>query len=113
MHWTPPTYQDLDCRTVAMIQQQVIKQRKQNVVTRLFLAKACKDAITGWNEDLNRILRIFNVRSVGNGCARYILTAFQTELGINNHLLIADIHRVVVPGPGQGGVHGNLVSMIF
>jgi len=68
-------------------------------------SSSCKDAIAAWNQDLNRILGIFNVRSIGNGSARYILMAsFQTELGINTHLLVVDIHRNMV---------GNLVSMTF
>lgn len=55
----------LNPRTVANIQKKVIKQGKQNVVSRLLYAKNGKDAITIWRQDLNRILHIFNVRLIG------------------------------------------------
>jgi hypothetical protein len=43
----------------------VVKNSKRNPVSRLFRAKNDEDAIAAWRQDLNRILHIFNVRSVG------------------------------------------------
>ena len=48
-----------------------------------------------WRMDLNRILHVFNVRSVTS--ARPSLTVpLQTELAINTHLAVSDIRRNVV-----------------
>ena len=46
------------------IQRKIVKQGNRNAVSRLY-AKNDKDAIVAWRQDLNRILHIFNVRSVG------------------------------------------------
>ena len=46
------------------IQRKVIKQGKRNAVSQLFHAKNDKEMITTWRADLNRILLVFNVRSV-------------------------------------------------
>jgi hypothetical protein len=51
-------------RTVAEIQRNVMKQSNRNPVSRLFHAKNDKDTIAAWRLDLNRILHVFNVRSV-------------------------------------------------
>ena len=55
-----------DRRTVAEIQRKVIKQSGNNPVSRLFHAKNDKEMITSWKLDLNRIIHVFNVRSVGS-----------------------------------------------
>ena len=86
------TYQGLNYRTVTVIQKKVIKQGKRNAVSRTFHAKGDKDKILAWRQDLNGILHVFNVRAVSP--ARHPLTAtFQTELTINTHMLVVDIHR--------------------
>ena len=48
------------------MQKNVNKQGKRNVVIRFMLAKGDKDKIAGWNQDLFRVLHVFNVRSVGS-----------------------------------------------
>ena len=55
---------DPNRRTVSEIQRNVVNRGKRNVVSRLFHAKNDKDTIAAWRLDLNRILHIFNVRSV-------------------------------------------------
>jgi len=57
------TYQALNRRAVAEIQRSVIERGKRNVVSRHFHAKNDKETIAGWRQDLDRILRVFNVRS--------------------------------------------------
>ena len=52
------------CRTVAEIQRKVIKQSRRNPVSRLFHSTGDKDIIAAWRLDLNRIIHVFNVRSV-------------------------------------------------
>lgn len=81
-------------RTVAGIQRKVIKQSKRNTVSRLLRAKDDKDAIADWRLDLNRILHVFNVRSITY--APPLLTVrFQTELAINTHAAVSDIRHDV------------------
>lgn len=83
------------------IREKVIEEGKRNAASRYFFAKSNKDMIVGWREELNRILQIFNVRPVDS--VRRSLTAFcQTELAINTHTLVADIHRSVMAGAVGG-----------
>ena len=58
------TYRVLDCRTVAEIQNKVVKQSGRNAVSRLFHARNDKEALGAWKSELNRILVVFNVRSM-------------------------------------------------
>jgi len=41
-----------------------MKQSERNVVSQLFHAKYNKEKIAAWKLDLNRILHVFNVRSL-------------------------------------------------
>ena len=79
-------------RTVAKIQKKIVKQGKRNAVSRLFRAKDDKEAIATWNQDLIRILHVFNVRSF-DPAWKSLRSFFQTELAINTHVMVADIHR--------------------
>ena len=51
-------------RTTASIQNEILVKRQRNAVSKVFHSKVDKDKITGWKGELNRILQIFNVRSV-------------------------------------------------
>ena len=53
-------------RSVVDMQKNVVKLGKRNVVFRFFLSKADKDKIVAWNQDLARVLHVFNVRSIGS-----------------------------------------------
>ena len=53
-----------DHRAVGEIQMKIVKQGKRNAVSRHLHARNDKDKIAGWTSDLNRILHIFNVRSI-------------------------------------------------
>ena len=55
---------ELSIRTVAEIQRYIIKWGKRNTISRHYHAKDDKNAIVAWRLDLNRILQVFNVRSV-------------------------------------------------
>ena len=57
-------YQTLNRRAVAEIQRDAVKQGKRNAISRLLHAKDDKDTIATRRLDLNRILHVFNVRSV-------------------------------------------------
>jgi hypothetical protein len=47
------------------MQKRVDKQGKRGVLFRFMLAKGDKDKIAAWNQDLMRILHVFNVCSTG------------------------------------------------
>jgi len=80
---------------VAEIQSNINKRGKRNKVSRMFHAKDDKEAIAAWRLDLNRILHVFNVRSVAS--ARSLLTVHpQTELAINTNVAISDVRHKVV-----------------
>jgi hypothetical protein len=49
---------------VGEIRRKVIKQSGRNAVSRLLRAKNDKETIAAWKIELNRILQVFNVRSV-------------------------------------------------
>ena len=53
-------------RAVVEIQKNVTKQSKRNPVSRLLHAKGDKEAIAAWRQELNRILHVFNVRSIAS-----------------------------------------------
>ena len=84
----------------------MIKQGKRNVISRHLHAKNDKDKIAGWKLDLNRILQVFNVRSVIPVWPLLTLD-HQVELVINIHvgvsdtrIMVSDIHRTIVKGGG-------------
>ena len=60
-HFTNDTF---DRSTLADIQRKVIKKGKRNAISRLIHAKNDKEMIAAWKSDLNKILLVFNVRSV-------------------------------------------------
>ena len=116
MSWTDdvrfgqPTDGALDRRTVAEIQGKVIKRSGRNAVSRFVHARNDKETITTWRSDLNRILHIFNVRSVV--FTRPSLTiSFQTELAMNTHITVSDIrHDVSKIVRGEVGIQARSVS---
>jgi len=47
------------------MERKIIKQGKRKAVSRFFHVTNDKETIAAWRSDLNRILLVFNVRSVG------------------------------------------------
>ena len=94
---------------MAEIQRNIVNQGKRNVFSRHFHAKTDKETIAGWRLDLNRILHVFNVRSIPS--VRISLTVRpQTELAINTnvvvtstHTIVSEIHRTMVESRGVAG----------
>ena len=72
----------------------VIKQSKRNVLSRLFNAKDDKETIAAWRLDLNRILHVFNVRSIPSS-PPLLTIRFQTELAINTHVAVSEVRQEV------------------
>ena len=97
----------------------MIKQSRRNPVSRLFRAKGDKDMIAAWRLDLNRILHVFNVRSII--CSPPLLTVLlQTELAINTHTavyntqnIVSEIHRTIVNSREGTDGSSRLVSDLF
>lgn len=58
------TDEDPDCRTVAAIREKATQNGQRNMASRLIHRMVDQDAITGWKQDLLRILQLFTVRSV-------------------------------------------------
>ena len=54
----------LPFRTIDGIRGNVIKRGERNMISQLLHVKSDKEAIATWNLDLNRIRRVFDVRSV-------------------------------------------------
>jgi len=101
---------------VEEIQEKVVKQGKRNVVSQLFHAKDDKQQIAAWRSDFDRILQIFNVRSIVT-VWRLLTLDSQTELAIDTnvtvaetHNMVSNIHRTVVGGQGGSGGRNPLVS---
>ena len=92
------------------IQTKIIERNARNALSRLLHAKNDRETITAWKLDLDRTLHIFNVGSVTH--ARSSLTVLsQTELSINTHTAISDIHRTIMGT--QGGTNGKNCSVSF
>jgi divalent metal cation (Fe/Co/Zn/Cd) transporter len=66
----------------------------RNLFSRLVHAKLDKETIASWRSDLNRILHIFNVRSVFSVWLSPTVH-FQTELAIDTNTSVSDIRRHV------------------
>ena len=66
MNFERSTYDGPDLSTLGTIRKEAVgKKGKRNMRSRLFHGKDNEDVITGWKQDLVRILQIFHVRSVG------------------------------------------------
>ena len=64
------------------------------MISRHFHSRNDKEMIVGWRLDLNRILHVFDVRSLA--FTRRLLTIhFQTELSITTHVIVSDVHQGV------------------
>ena len=77
------------------IQGSAIKQARRNVISRHLHAKNDKEKIAVWKSDLNRILQVFNVRSIISVWLS-LTPRSQTELTINTHMAVSEIHDGVV-----------------
>ena len=94
---------------MARIQDNVVKQRNHNAVSRLVRANGDKNALVGLRDGLDRALRIFNVCLAGS--IWHSLTASsQTELGLNTNVMVNELHRNALTG--QGGARAQHPSVI-
>ena len=72
-------------RIVAELEERVIKRSGENAVFRLFHAKSDKESIAAWKLDLDKILRVFSVRSVIFAWLLLIIP-FQYKLIVQNRV---------------------------
>ena len=80
---------------VADIQGRVTKQSQRGRASRFLHAKGDKEKIAGWKAELNKILHVFQVRSVASP-PTLLIASFQTELAINTHVVLSDTQNTVV-----------------
>ena len=105
------TYSALDRKTVAEIHGNVTEKGERNSLSRVIHARSDKDVVAAWRSDLNRILHVFNVRSVGSVPLPPSLTSpFQTELAMDTHGMVLDIHRNALAGREGTNVQHHSVS---
>ena len=77
---------------MAEIQEKVMKRSGRNPVSRLLHAKNDKEMVATWRSDLNRILHVFNVRSVVIARLSLIVPS-QTELAINTNVTVSSMRH--------------------
>ena len=106
-------YTAFDRRTVTDIEGNIVKLGERSAVSSLFQSKGDKKRIAAWRSDLNRVLHVFNVRSILS-LLKSLTIRFQTELALNTHVvvvdthnIVSDIHRIVVENQG-GTDRGNM-----
>jgi hypothetical protein len=107
------THRRLGCRTVAKIQEKVIKQSKRNGFHRFVVSKTDKDKIGAWKQDFVRVLHVFNVRSIRSVGHSFANPAapFQTELAIDTNITVTDTKTVVTDTNTMvADLHRNLLA---
>ena len=74
--------------------------------------------IAAWRSDLDRILHVFEVRSIVHSLPRPLTVHLQTELALHTHIavsdvrgLVSDIHRAVVKGQEGGDIKNQTVGI--
>ena len=82
------------------------------MASRVFHAKNDKELIVAWKLDINKILHVFNVCLVAFTWASLILP-LQTELALNTHTLVSDIHRNVLTNQQGSDSQHRQVSATF
>ena len=85
-------------RIVDEIRRHIIKRDKRDAISRCYHAKDDEEAIATWKLDLDKILCVFNVRSVVP-VRRLLISRFQTGLRMNEHATDSATH------PGVGDKH--------
>ena len=101
----------LDYRTMAGIQEKIIKKGGRSLLSRLAHAKNDKETVAAWKLDLNRILQVFNVSSVISVWPSPTVHS-QTELIINTNTMVSDLHRNALKGLEESDEKHRSVSDI-
>ena len=103
---------------MAQIQKSAVEPKKRNPISRIFHAKEDEATIAAWRSDLDRILHVFEVRSIVHPLPTLLIVHLQTELALHTHVavsdvcgLVSDIHRAVVKGQEGGGIKSQTVGI--
>ena len=117
---------------MAEIQRSAVEPDKRNVIPRVFNPKKDKDTIAAWRSELERIVRVFEVRSTIHSLLTLLTVHLQTELAIHTHVavtgiredvgdireLVSDMHRTMSKDQEEAdsreqmvGNHGVLFTM--
>ena len=81
---------------MAQIQRSAIEPNKRNPISRILHAKKDKATIAAWRSDLDRIHRVFDVRSVLHSLSALLTVYLQTELALHTNVAVSDIREDVV-----------------
>jgi hypothetical protein len=104
-----------DCRTVAEPRRKVTKQSARTPAPKPSrISKSEKDEIAAWRAELNRILHVFNVRSIAYNWL-LLIAPFQTELLDNTSGAASDIRddvSKIQEETGGQGTQGRSVSVV-
>ena len=76
------------------IQRRVDEKYSRDTFSGIFYTQNDKNTIAAWKDDLDRLLHIFNVRSVGSASPS-LTTPFQTELAIDTNVAATETDRKV------------------
>ena len=96
---------------MAEIHRKVIKQSGRNAASRILQAANDKDTIAAWKLDLDRILQVFNVRSIVPSWSS-LTVSIQTELIMNTHIAISDMrHDVLGIRTDVSGIRGDVLKI--
>ena len=80
---------------MAQIQRSANEPKKRNPISRIFYANKDEATIAAWRSDLDRILHIFEVRSVVDSLSTLLTVRLQTELALHTHIAVSDTHEIV------------------
>ena len=95
------------------IQRKVVKQSKRKAISRDIHVKSDRETIAAWKLDLDRIFRVFNVRTAAFARSSLIVPP-QAELGLDTHATIFGIRHGVskIREKVGGQVHSVSTSRI-
>ena len=106
----PLAHRSLDRRTIAEIQGEVLKRGGRGRVSRFLHSRDDKDVIAAWKSDLNRLLHVFNVRSVRLCLVVTDFPPLKTELILNTHTIVTGIRWDVSKIREDSGILNQVVS---
>ena len=79
---------------MAQIQRSAVEPNR-NPLSRIFYANKDRATIAAWRSDLDRILHIFEVRSIVDYLVTPLMVHPQTELALHTNVAVADIREDV------------------
>ena len=80
---------------MGQIQKSAVEPDKRSFLSRIFNVKSDDDRIAAWRSDLDRILRVFEVRSTVSFLPTRLTVRLQTELALHTNVAVSGIHEDV------------------